>query len=386
MKRWLATLALGVVLTPATVAAQQCSDGNVTVSADFPAAAMASCEFTAKGSVRILISPESESINPSPWYAVSVTAKEAVNLQLTLDYGDFKHRYQPDVARGDGPWQTLSEEAVVVTNDEHTASWSVDVTPDEITYIAAQPLMAVESYRAWFESLPQQTVEIARIGDSTGGEPLWRLNTAPRPQTLLILGRQHPPETTGAEAMKFFLERLFADDPMARGFRSRVGILAYPLLNPDGVQAGHWRHNLGHTDLNRDWGPFTQTETRTVFTDIERYLETHSTQLMKSLDFHSTHYEVFYTQEDDTAVVMPALLPAWLDDFENTMKQQMPSFELNRRPSNNPERPTAKSFFNKTYGIASTTFEMADSSDREFIRRYAITAAESLMRTWPAPE
>ena len=35
-------------------------------------------------------------------------------------------------------------------------------------------------------------------------------------------------------------------------------VLAFPLMNPDGVDLGHWRHNAGGIDLNRDWSTTTR--------------------------------------------------------------------------------------------------------------------------------
>ena len=41
-------------------------------------------------------------------------------------------------------------------------------------------------------------------------------------------------------------------------------VIVYPLMNPDGVDEGHWRHNTGGIDLNRDWAHYNQPETRQV--------------------------------------------------------------------------------------------------------------------------
>jgi len=44
------------------------------------------------------------------------------------------------------------------------------------------------------------------------------------------------------------------DSELAREFRRRFSIIMVPLLNPDGVVLGHWRHNVNGVDLNRDGG------------------------------------------------------------------------------------------------------------------------------------
>jgi murein tripeptide amidase MpaA len=156
------------------------------------------------------------------------------------------------------------------------------------------------------------------------------------------LGRQHPPETTGALALIGFVERLFETDALAKRFRDEVGILLYPLINPDGVDKGYWRHNVQGKDLNREWGLFSQPENRAIDTDVAQWLEKHDTQLIKAIDFHSTHYEVFYTQPDQSAETMPDLLGDWLADFEALMSARFDDFDIRRQVSKNPQGKCGK--------------------------------------------
>ena len=73
-------------------------------------------------------------------------------------------------------------------------------------------------------------------------------------EMLVILSRQHPPELTGYFAMQSFIDELLNDTKLSNDFRKKYRILVYPMVNPDGVDLGHWRHNTGGIDLNRDWG------------------------------------------------------------------------------------------------------------------------------------
>ena len=403
-----------------------CTGHGVTVDRDFAGGAFTSCQFDAKGWLQLDIAPESEPINHSPWYAFRLTRESDASDQdsfmgVVLDYGDYEHRYQPDISRDGTNWQRLPEDSLLVNKDKKRVNLALPLAPGESVIVASQPLLTSASYAEWINKLIDQgKVKAEEIGQSPGGRTLWRLKTAMRPATLLVLGRQHPPETTGAQALIFFLERVLAEDDLARRFRAQVGLLVYPLINPDGVDLGHWRHNLGDKkaakmganqgnervdnqgdnqaadrgneqdggkssgmDLNRDWGIFSQPETRQVAIDITRQLNLAGTQLIKSMDFHSTWYEVFYTQEDGAASVQPQLLSAWLTDFTLAMQVQQPGFELNRQSSNN-NRPTAKGYLFDHYGVASTTFEMGDATSTEDIEIYATTAAEAFMRAWLA--
>src|SRR3546814_4989853 len=121
------------------------------------------------------------------------------------------------------------------------------------------------------------------IGASERGRPLQMLalgNPDAR-EGLLVRSRQHPPETTGTQALMGFVDELAADSPLARDFRERTLVIVLPLLNPDGVVEGNWRGNINGQDLNRDWGPFTQSETRAARDLLERELrsEEHTSEL-----------------------------------------------------------------------------------------------------------
>ena len=44
-------------------------------------------------------------------------------------------------------------------------------------------------------------------------------------------------------------------------------------MNPDGVDLGHWRHNAGGIDLNRDWSVYNQKEIKTTVDFISKTLK-----------------------------------------------------------------------------------------------------------------
>ena len=99
-------------------------------------------------------------------------------------------------------------------------------------------------------------------------EPFWngkaRVMRGARRRAYYSLFRQHPPEVSGYRSFLYFFNRLMDSDELAQNFRSNFHIIAYPMLNPDGVEQGHWRHNSKGIDLNRDWEYFRQPETRSV--------------------------------------------------------------------------------------------------------------------------
>jgi N-acyl-D-aspartate/D-glutamate deacylase len=300
-----------------------------------------------------------------------------------LDYGNYKHRYTPDFSLDGVNWQTYPAAKLDLNKDKSRVGFSLTVPKGKSVVIAAQPLLTSSHYATWLESLTEQHgVTVSAAGQSVEGRPLWRATTPAKKHTLLLLGRQHPPETTGALALIGFVERLFETDALAKRFRDEVGILLYPLINPDGVDKGYWRHNVQGKDLNREWGLFSQPENRVIDTDVAQWLEKHDTQLIKAIDFHSTHYEVFYTQPDQSAETMPDLLGDWLADFEALMSARFDDFDIRRQVSKNPQVNAAKHYYFTRYGISSTTLEMGDETDRGFIKAYGRAAAESFMSAY----
>ena len=360
-----------------------CQQAGVKVLTDFQGGNINGCEFTPNGRLTISVAPENEPINTSPWYAFRLLADVTTDVAIVLDYGNYKHRYTPDFSIDGVNWQTYPAARLDLTKDKSRAGFSLTVPKGKSVVIAAQPLLTSFHYATWLESLREQhNVTVSSAGPSVEGRPLWRLITPAKKHTLLLLGRQHPPETTGALALISFAERLLEDDALATRFRNEVGLLLYPLINADGVDKGYWRHNVQGKDLNREWGPFSQPENRTIDSDIAQWLERHDSQLIKAIDFHSTHYEVFYTQPDQSASTMPDLLGDWISQFEELMRSQFDDFGVRRQVSDNPQVNAAKHYFFTRYGISSTTLEMGDETDRVFIAAYGRAAAESFMSAY----
>ena len=67
---------------------------------------------------------------------------------------------------------------------------------------------------------------------------------------------------------------------MSHDFLTKYRILAFPIMNPDGVDLGHWRHNAGGIDLNRDWSKYHQPEIKNVIRFIEKELKTNNSELI----------------------------------------------------------------------------------------------------------
>lgn len=382
--------ALGLILsTPALAqeAAPAAQDGPVCVypglalSGAFPGGRLNGCERTGANAYVLRIEPEDAEINPSPWYAFDITSDAARQLTLMLDYGDYEHRYAPKIRTGAGDWAALPGE-VTLADEETQARLTVNV-PAGRTRIAGQEVITLEDDRAWAEGLAAETaLDMQTLGRSGEGRQIIALaSEGGQASTLVITGRQHPPELTGAYALRDFVARVMEEDALARQFRAQYGLLIIPMLNPDGVAHGNWRHDTAGTDLNRDWGPFARPETRLVKAALEALAAKGAPPAMV-LDFHSTWRDVLYTQPDDAPVARADFPGRW----HAAINARRQAGDMERSAGHNPGKPTLKSWAHEAYGVPAITYEMGDATSRDVIRNTARIAAEEMMRLMLAEE
>ncbi|MCK5744718.1 MAG: hypothetical protein KAH44_00815, partial [Oricola sp.] len=277
------------------------------------------------------------------------------------------------------------EGKINVAEDGARATLKLDLGKSRKARLAAQPLIVRADTEAWMRGLAQADKSIAykQLGVSAQDRPIHMIETGGElSDWILVIGRQHPPETTGAIAMQAFAERLMADDEAARAFREKVGVVMIPMLNPDGVAAGNWRFESSGKDMNRDWGPFEKPEPRLVRDEIERRHDA-GKRLLLGLDFHSTREDVLYTQPDDGSEFgwFPG---AWHDAINARLEEETPgAMPVARDPGHNPGYPNYKTWINITYGVPGITVEFGDETDPERLRRIGRFAAEELMRLMP---
>ena len=151
-------------------------------------------------------------------------------------------------------------------------------------------------------------------------------------------------------------------------------LLVYPILNPDGVDEGHWRHNLGGIDLNRDWAYYHQKETREVADHIVETVKKIKGKVVLGLDFHSTWYDVYYTPARDLDIVNVDFTDKWL----NYIKGKIPGYDPRDEPSGITQ-PVSKGWFVTQFGANGITYEIGDSTPKEFIKEKSEIAADGMM-------
>lgn len=352
-----------------------CKVGRVAIHADFEAAALHACSEHPDGPV-LTIAPEYAPINPSPWYAYRLVSESPGPVTITHRYRNAKHRYAPWTSTDGGTWTAIDVSSVETFDDDHAARFTLNIPPGGL-YVTAQPLVTNADMERWIVGMmAQHDIESEVVARTPDGRDVALLLSRPcEPAGLIVLlGRQHPPEVTGAFAFMDFAERLFEDDETARGFRERYRLALVPVVNPDGVAAGHWRLNERGVDLNRDWGPFTQPETRGVADWLATAAGTLPLTLL--LDFHSTWSDVFYAPHDSDDPSPTGFGPAWRERMAARLGEDMSGWS----GAHNPGLPTAKSWARRAYGITAITYEVGDGTPRDIIRTKARVAAEEMMK------
>ncbi len=351
--------------------AQACSSGAVRITADFAAARMDECKLVADNEYLITLVPENTPINSSPWYAFKIQADQATDITITMKVRGDEHRYPPKISRDGGAWQLqkykLKGKRLIM---------DIAAMPKP-TFIAAQEIINNQYYVDWAKKLTASgQITHSLLGNSTQGRPIYKIEQRHEnaKQWLVILGRQHPPEITGALALFPFVETLLSNSELSKNYLEKYNVLVIPNINPDGVHAGNWRHNANGLDLNRDWIDFSQVETRLI-NDYLQGLVAQGDKIAFAVDFHSTKHDVFYSMPVDYGVEKPYFVQHWLGDLD----KKMPNFDVVVKPGNKPNLGVSKQYFSDKYGVHAITYEMGDNTDRKKIKRIAFNSANLLM-------
>ncbi len=355
---------------------RSCQNESYQIDSEFEAGNFYSCSIDGDGVAVLTIRPEDEPpINVSPWYAFRVQPKESGDITVMLDFPVGYARYWPKLSADGVNWRPMIESRVARSDDGKSMTMQLQLATDTV-WVAGQELVRTSFYKEWIEELASHDeIETRLLGHSVQGREIDFAKTSDRPNIVFLIGRQHPPEITGAVAMRSFVSTVMGDSSLAKDFRKRYMVIVIPILNPDGVVLGHWRHNANGVDLNRDWGPFTQPETQ----GAERLLanlDQAGVKIRLMLDFHSTKSNKFYTQLKDDGSVPELFATTWL----SRARERLPDFEFEHDARRRSDQPNTKNYFFKRYGIPAITYELGDETDRDQIGASAPIFAEEMMR------
>lgn len=356
---------------------------GVWISNEFTGARVNDISRQSEDHYLLTIEPENSPINHSSWYGFKIWSDEAKAITLELNYPQSRHRYFPKISVDEGKtWTPISDTDHTFTpaSDSTRATLQMNLSPDAVL-VSAQELQTTEQYNIWESNMMQKPfVQKTVAGSSHQGRSISLLKIAERsdqPQkgVIIVYSRQHPPEVPGYIAGLTFLEALAGDSELANQFRQYFDVWAFPLMNPDGADNGHWRHNAGGVDLNRDWKPFNQPETVAVRNSLLPLLNRPNRKVFYGIDFHSTGANIFYPIDRDVDTFPLHFTYDWYDELTETL----PNIPV-RIESFDTSSPIAKNWTYHTFGSDAVTFEVSDHMSGEQLQTYAETAAEIFMQ------
>ena len=142
--------------------------------------------------------------------------------------------------------------------------------------------------------------------------------------------------------------------------------------NPDGVDGGHWRLNAGGVDLNRDWGTFSQPETKALSEWIKA--QAGSRSVVSMMDFHSTDRTVIYAPPLNAPSPTINFLPA----LEKVLKDRLtaaPEWSY----GHNANGGTSKGWALEQLKAPGITVELWDQIPKADARALGAAAADALI-------
>ena len=354
-------------------------ESGIYFSNDFQGARLNNVIEKNDSTFSILILPENTPINPSPFYAFKVWSRSPKNIYLEFNYPDgYKHRYIPKILLDDN-WIISDSVSFSQLDNKSTLKLSVD---NKSKIISGQELNSSDIVYDWVNELingKESFVNFKKIGKSKLKRPfmvidIYKGDQEKKPVVVLIT-RQHPPEVTGYFAFKSYLSTILNENNLSSAFLEKYRVLAFPLMNPDGVDLGHWRHNAGGIDLNRDWSVYNQKEIKTTVDFISKTLKENDSKLVLGIDFHSTYYDVFYTNEERASTSMPYFLDNWFSSLESTI----PNYKVNEQPSVS-KQPVSKGWFLNAHKAVGVVYEIGDDTPRDRIKIIGKESAISMMK------
>ncbi|MBI5773276.1 MAG: succinylglutamate desuccinylase/aspartoacylase family protein [Verrucomicrobia bacterium] len=349
---------------------------GVKFNNEFSGARLNGVEQTGDHEFTLTINPENRPINTSPWYAFQVGAaeKQTVSLKFHLTYRGTAAL--PKLSHDGVNWTRLDTNAWMLAGTNRVAKLTIGPRP---LWVFAHEPFGLKPLNAWMDAkakLPFARGKI--IGESIEHRPLrqFTLGETANANFVFIIGRQHPPEITGTIGLMSFVDTIAGDSQLARNFRKQFQTVVIPLVNPDGVEHGHWRSTLGGLDSNRDWAKFTQPEPRATSRAISALAKSPGARAFLFVDFHSTGEDVFYTQKDDEPTFPKDFTKQWMA----AIRARFPDYKFKRDAGHNVSQPTSKHWAWTTLGCPGITYEFGYNTDRALVRKISAGAAEEMMK------
>ena len=356
------------------------TESGITADNLFDAARLNDFKETGTNQFEVPVLPENSPINMSPWYAFRVKAEEAKTIEIKLTYteGVGRHRYWPKLSSDRKNWIAVDSGQFVVAPDSLSATMTIDVGTAPL-FVAAQEIIDSNDMKEWVLARKSDKVKTSTIGKSRLGRDLLNMDITNGDATgkdiVLVISRQHPPEVTGNLAMMHFLDEIVKDTELSNEFLDEHRVIVYPMMNPDGVDLGHWRHNEGGIDMNRDWAYYRQPEVRQICQDIIDKVNESGGDVKLGLDFHSTWEDIYYIFNDDVESKLHGFSREWIANIFDRIPED--KGVISPFPVNSP---VSKNWFISQFNAEGITYEIGDGTPRDLIKTKGEVGAQEMMK------
>ncbi|MBM4006411.1 MAG: peptidase M14 [Planctomycetes bacterium] len=350
----------------------------VTFDNTFSGARVNDCTQVGPHEFKILVTPENEPINPSPWYAFRVKASAPVEITVRLAIATAKSRPRARISEDGIRWKRVDDADWKGESGAPECVLKLKVGPKPV-WVASNHMVSVDQLWAWTDALARKPgASMRTIGQSIAGRPikLVEVDQGAPANYVIIIGRQHPPEVTGSIGLMAFMDRVMDESEISSAFRKKFRVVTVPLVNPDGVHEGQWRSTLGAVDSNRDWHDFSQPETTAVRDAILAIQKRPDTRLFLLLDFHTTSKDIFYLPPDSAKTFPPSFSRRWVD----AIQARFPDYEVESSGSHNVDQWTFKRWAFETTGAPGITYELGSGTSPAKIERIVQGAADEAIR------
>ena len=343
------------------------NDIGIYASNKFDAARLNGLEKVNDSTVKAFIRPENTPINNSAYYSFKIWSNVPKRIYIQFDYPqEFKHRYIPKIKHSNTTWSSLNTNNVQKKNN--IVFIKLNVSKDT-TWVSAQEIVTSKDTEKWYKKTiaKKDFVHLKSAGKSTLGRNLPVLDiykgSKEQKPIVVLLTRQHPPEVTGFFAYQEFLTTILKENKLTTEFLNKYRVLAFPIVNPDGVDLGHWRHNANGVDTNRDWSMYNQKEVKQIVKFITTQSKKYHGKIVLGLDFHSTYEDVFYTNK----IRKNTTLPHFIDNWFTALEANIPNYKVNEKAGNST-KPVSKGWFLYGQNAVGITYEIGDATPRDKIK------------------
>jgi len=353
---------------------------GVKLSNNFDGARLNNVEKINDTLIAVSIYPENAPINNSAHYAFKIWAKNPKTTYIQFKYPKkYGHRYIPKLKTEKTEWTPISNENMFLIDSIFTIKLAL--TKDPLT-VSAQEIITSNDTKNWYSELINSNTNLAHhktIGKSVLGRSIPMLDLyigdPKEKDVIVLLSRQHPPEVSGFIAFQSFLETILQESELSKTFFLKYRILVFPIVNPDGVDLGHWRHNANGIDLNRDWAYYRQPEVKAVTKAIVKASKKSKGKVILGLDFHSTQEDLYYTSH----TLEGTTVPNFYDDWFSTIDTTFPNYKPNEIRDDSTQ-PVSKGWFLRFFNATAVTYEVGDETPRSFVKEKAKVAAIEMMK------